>query len=587
MRDMEEIVGYGFHPTNEQLVGNYLRKKRLDPDYSHPKIREVNIYDFEPSELPGLALVKPDATEWYFFVALRYMNTKRKLVKRKTRGGTWKPTGKKPDVKRSKEVIGSKSKLVFYQGPSTRNKNVKTNWVMDEFHCKPDPLFKADFVVVRIKIKPNDSCDSSTTSESVTSHHLTSDSRDHIAEVTQVESEQLPNNYMSCNNEDYGADTIFSKESQPLQDHDICPTRISQSLSNHDMSPNIISQPLSHHHISLNREPDLVSNHDISSNVESLTLSNHDISFNRENQPLPNNDLTFNIEPQSLHTESLLIPNYNLCSILPHHDTSFNREVQPLSNYNLSSILPQHDTASNREVQPLPNYNISSNRESQLLLNHSFYPNIEDPVTKNTSTEVEPLVPAVSDSLIDCNGLNRKSFYTLQTQIHLQQQVLDSLIDGNGLDQNSLSAQQTQIHLQQQVLDSLIDGNGLDQNSLSAQQTQIHLQRGSSRPCDFSSDAQWGVQDEFYGKETVHSHPSGFNSSMAATEAYAYSGTGAYAYGGSDKTIDALLIDDALLYGFSPTTYGEYGFNSICQTRSYMAIDESIVPQHLGNAIRQ
>jgi hypothetical protein len=50
---MEEIVGYRFHPTDEQLVGHFMRKKRLDPDYSHPKIREIKINDYEPSELPG------------------------------------------------------------------------------------------------------------------------------------------------------------------------------------------------------------------------------------------------------------------------------------------------------------------------------------------------------------------------------------------------------------------------------------------------------------------------------------------------------------------------------------------------------
>ncbi|KAK3225845.1 hypothetical protein Dsin_005707 [Dipteronia sinensis] len=515
MRNMEEVVGYGFRPTNEQLIGHYLRKKRLNPDYSNPNIREITICDHEPSELLG------DAQERYFFVAPRYTNAKRKLVKRKTRGGTWKATGKKPDVKdkRSKEVLGIKSKLVFYQGPSTRNKNARTNYVMDELHCKDDPLFKAEFVVVRIKIKPNDSCESSTTSESVISHQLTSDSGDHNAEVSQVESEQLPNNYMSCNGEDYSVDIIFSKEFQPLQNPDISLNRISQSLSqslsNHVISPNMISQPLSNHYISLNREPDLLSNHDISSNGESLTLSNHDISFNRENQPQPDNDIP--------------LPNNSLCSIIPHHGTSFNREVQPIPNDNLSSILPHHEISSNREFQPLnydisfnrdyqpvlhdnssnreshvvqnynlssilPPHDISSNRESHPPPNHSLYPNIGDLVTENTSSEVEPLVPAVWDSPIEYNGQDHYSFSTQQKQTHLQQML--------------------------QVWDSLIDCNGQDQNFFSAEQMQNHLQQGSSHSCDLSSDSnvlimplgsaqennwsnlQRDVQDEFSEKET-------------------------------------------------------------------------------------
>ncbi|KAK0587340.1 hypothetical protein LWI29_021206 [Acer saccharum] len=661
---MEKVVGYGFHPTNEQLVDHYLRMKRLNPDYSHPDITEMNINDHEPSELLG----ESDASERYLFVAPRYTNTKRKLVKRRTRGGTWKATGKNPDVKnkRSKEVIGSKRKLVFYEGPSTRNKNARTNYVMDELHCNPDPLFKADFVVVRIKIKPNDSCDSSTTSESAISHQLTSDSGDLIAEVSQVESQQLPNNDMSCNSEDYSGDIMFSKDFPPLK--------------NHDISPDRISQPLSHGHISLNRKPDLPPNHDISSNGESLTLSNQDIYFNQENQPLPNNDLSFIIE-------SLLpLPNNNLCSILvPHQVTSFNREVQPPANYNLPSILSHHEISTNREFQQLnydisfnreyqpqphdissngefhvvPNYNVSSisphqdisisNRESQPPLNHSLYPIIEDLVTKNTSTEVEPLlVPPVWDSVNADNGLDHNSFYTQQMQIHLQQQVCNSLIEYNELDENSFPAQQMQLHLQQQVCNSLIESNELDENSFPAQQMQLHLQQqvcnslieyneldensfpaqqmqlhlqqGSSHSCsdsnvlntplgseweiywsnlqwdvhsekesglshtpDFDStkpatgaayvysssdesallngdcsllnsplgseqennrsNSQWDVLDEFYGKEPVHSRPTVFNLSMPVTEAYA-----------SQQQLysDATLIDDPLLYGFSP-----------------------------------
>ncbi|KAI9174488.1 hypothetical protein LWI28_018171 [Acer negundo] len=640
---MEKIVGFGFHPTNEQLVGHYLRKKRLNPDYSHPEITEMNINDHEPSELLG----DSDASERYLFVALRYTNSKRKLVNRRTRGGTWKATGKKPDVKdkRSKEVIGSKRKLVFYEGPSTRNKNSRTNYVMDELHCKPDPLFKADFVVVRIKIKPDDSCDSSTTSESVISHQLTSDSGDHIAEVSPVESQQLPNNYVSCNNEDYSADIMFSKDSQPLQNHDISPNRISQSLSNHDIPPNIISKPLSHHQI-VNREPDL--------------LPNQDISFNRGNQPLPNNTTYFNREVQplpldntSFYTEVQPLSNNNFSSILPHPVTSFNREVQPLSNYNLPSILPLHekfqplnyDSSFNREYQPLPhdissngeshvvpNYNlssilphqdISSNRESQPPLNHSLYPNIEDLVTKITSTEVEPPVPAVWDSPIDYNGLDRNSFYTQQqTQIYLQQQqqVWDSLIDYNGMDQNSSSAQQMQIHLQQGFSHScdVSDDSNVLNTPLGSEQENYwsNLQRdvqfseketGHSHTPDFHStkpatgaacvyvssdesallngdssvsnsplgseqennwsNSQWDVPDEFYGKEPVHYPPSAFNLSMPVTETYASL---------PQLCPNAILIDNPLLYGFSPTTYGEYGFNSMCQPQLYPAIDENI-----------
>ena len=47
-------VGYGFHPTDEELVDYYLRLKMLgghEQDVS--LIEEVNVCDYEPWALPG------------------------------------------------------------------------------------------------------------------------------------------------------------------------------------------------------------------------------------------------------------------------------------------------------------------------------------------------------------------------------------------------------------------------------------------------------------------------------------------------------------------------------------------------------
>lgn len=47
-------IGYRFHPTDEELVGHYLKLKLLGHDSSvHNMIAEVDVCKFEPWELRG------------------------------------------------------------------------------------------------------------------------------------------------------------------------------------------------------------------------------------------------------------------------------------------------------------------------------------------------------------------------------------------------------------------------------------------------------------------------------------------------------------------------------------------------------
>ncbi|KAL5747328.1 hypothetical protein ACOSP7_024324 [Xanthoceras sorbifolium] len=597
LRKKEKIVGMGFHPTNEELIGHYLRNKRLDPDYSVQKIREINFYNYEPQDLPGLALVQLNTLVWYFFVALDYKYTNSKRANRRTRGGTWKGTGKERDIKDklTKKVIGSKRTLVFYKGRKT-SKEHRTNWVMHEYHCKPDPLFKGEFVLVRIKIKPDSKYDASTPSESVSSHHLTSDFGDHNAVVSQVESQGLPDNHMSCSSEDHTANFLFSKEIQPLPNQDISFHRESQ------LQPN--------HHISFNKESQSIPNYNFSS-----ILPHHDISFDRESQ---------------------LPPNYNLSL----HDISLNRESQLPPNHNLSSILSQRD--------------ISLNRESQLLPNYNSFSNIEELVRTNTA-QVEPLVLAGWGPLIDCNEVDQNSFSTQQRQqIDLQQQGFShSSSFGNGSNvlnsplgsqweeawRNSQWAVQDDFYgletghyhhpnvnsskpvtgASSEVVEPLvaaergafIDCNELDQNSFSTQQSQqIDLQQqqqqGSSHSWSFVNDSnvlnssplgsereedwrssQRAVQDDFFGLDTGHSHPPDFNSSKPVAGASVYDD-------GNDETIFAALLNElhsmgeydfaALLNEFP--SMEENDSNTIWQPpQSYTAIDDNILPVQMGSTV--
>lgn len=58
MEGMESCVppGFRFHPTDEELVGYYLRKKVASQKIDLDVIREIDLYRIEPWDLQGIYL---------------------------------------------------------------------------------------------------------------------------------------------------------------------------------------------------------------------------------------------------------------------------------------------------------------------------------------------------------------------------------------------------------------------------------------------------------------------------------------------------------------------------------------------------
>ncbi|KAH7436861.1 hypothetical protein KP509_05G039400 [Ceratopteris richardii] len=130
--------GFRFHPTDEELVVHYLRKKASSNPLPAPIITEVDLYKFNPWELPEKATFGEE--EWYFFSPRerKYPNGIR--PNRAAASGYWKATGTdKPifsTVKMDRNVkVGVKKALVFYQGRPP--KGLKTNWIMHEYRLPP------------------------------------------------------------------------------------------------------------------------------------------------------------------------------------------------------------------------------------------------------------------------------------------------------------------------------------------------------------------------------------------------------------------------------------------------------------------
>ncbi|KAB8388287.1 hypothetical protein FH972_024763 [Carpinus fangiana] len=54
-KDKEEVMlpGFRFHPTDEELIGFYLRRKVENKPMSIELIKQVDIYKYDPWDLPS------------------------------------------------------------------------------------------------------------------------------------------------------------------------------------------------------------------------------------------------------------------------------------------------------------------------------------------------------------------------------------------------------------------------------------------------------------------------------------------------------------------------------------------------------
>ena len=130
--------GFRFHPTDEELVVHYLKKKAASAPLPVSIIAEVDLYKFDPWELPAKATFGEQ--EWYFFSPRdrKYPNGAR--PNRAATSGYWKATGTDKPVLSSggSQKVGVKKALVFYGGKPP--KGVKTNWIMHEYRLVENKL---------------------------------------------------------------------------------------------------------------------------------------------------------------------------------------------------------------------------------------------------------------------------------------------------------------------------------------------------------------------------------------------------------------------------------------------------------------
>nr|QSD99860.1 NAC family transcription factor [Melilotus albus] len=128
--------GFRFHPTDEELVDHYLRKKiaskRIDLDI----IKDVDLYKIEPWDLQELCKIGSDEqTEWYFFSHKDKKYPTSSRTNRATKAGFWKATGRDKAIYSNHIcLIGMRKTLVFYKGRAPNGQ--KSDWIMHEYRLE-------------------------------------------------------------------------------------------------------------------------------------------------------------------------------------------------------------------------------------------------------------------------------------------------------------------------------------------------------------------------------------------------------------------------------------------------------------------
>ncbi|CAA7059462.1 unnamed protein product [Microthlaspi erraticum] len=143
--------GFRFHPTDEELVVYYLKRKIRRKKLRVAAIGETDVYKFDPEELPGKALYKTRDRQWFFFSPRDRKHGGRSS--RATGNGYWKATGKDRVVKCNSRPVGEKKTLVFHRGRAPNGE--RTNWVMHEYTLHQEELkrcgdVKENYVLYKI-----------------------------------------------------------------------------------------------------------------------------------------------------------------------------------------------------------------------------------------------------------------------------------------------------------------------------------------------------------------------------------------------------------------------------------------------------
>ncbi|XP_024996980.1 NAC domain-containing protein 7-like [Cynara cardunculus var. scolymus] len=127
--------GFRFHPTDEELVDYYLRKKVASKRIDLDVIKDVDLYKIEPWDLQELCnLGTEEQNEWYFFSHKDKKYPTGTRTNRATKVGFWKATGRDKAIYSKHNLVGMRKTLVFYKGRAPNGQ--KSDWIMHEYRLE-------------------------------------------------------------------------------------------------------------------------------------------------------------------------------------------------------------------------------------------------------------------------------------------------------------------------------------------------------------------------------------------------------------------------------------------------------------------
>ncbi|KAL8253848.1 hypothetical protein R6Q59_032069 [Mikania micrantha] len=124
--------GFRFHPTEEELLQYYLRKKVAYEKIDLDVIREVDLNKLEPWDIQDICNIgSTPQNDWYFFSHKDKKYPTGTRTNRATTEGFWKATGRDKIIHSSLQRIGMRKTLVFYKGRAPHGQ--KSEWIMHEY----------------------------------------------------------------------------------------------------------------------------------------------------------------------------------------------------------------------------------------------------------------------------------------------------------------------------------------------------------------------------------------------------------------------------------------------------------------------
>jgi len=154
--------GFRFHPTDEELVDYYLRKKVASRRIDLNVIKDVDLYKIEPWDLQGQYIYiviymlssliyillqlaekcslggpgEEEQNQWYFFSHKDKKYPTGTRTNRATAAGFWKATGRDKPIyaNKQRQLVGMRKTLVYYKGRAPNGH--KSDWIMHEYRLE-------------------------------------------------------------------------------------------------------------------------------------------------------------------------------------------------------------------------------------------------------------------------------------------------------------------------------------------------------------------------------------------------------------------------------------------------------------------